>query len=63
MDEALSGVPGFDRMAIEALWAEHQEGRANHSWAIWRWISLSEWLALFRGGSWRAGSMHHASPV
>lgn len=63
MDDALSGVPGFDRMAIESLWEEHQDGQANHSWAIWRWISLSEWLALFRGGSWRAGSMHHASPI
>ena len=48
-------APGFDRAAVQALWDEHQAGRANNSWALWRWISLGEWLAMHREGVWRNG--------
>lgn len=55
-DPALRGVPGYDQVAVKVLWEEHQTGSANHSWALWRWISLSEWLSIYRAGWWRAGS-------
>ena len=48
-------VAGYDRGSIELLWREHQENRANHSWALWRWISLNEWLTLNASGAWRRG--------
>lgn len=57
MDEALAAMPGYDRDTVDNLWNEHQSGRANHSWALWRWISLSEWLSNFRAGWWRAGAI------
>lgn len=57
LDSALQGVPGYDQGGVEALWKEHQAGSANHSWALWRWISLSEWLSISRAGWWRAGSL------
>jgi len=57
LDSALQGVPGYDQGGVEALWEEHQAGSANHSWALWRWISLSEWLSIYRSGWWRAGSL------
>ena len=50
-------MPGYDGDAILALWNEHQAGTANHSWALWRWISLSEWLGIFDAGWWRAGTL------
>lgn len=42
----------YDRAALDALWDEHQAGAAEHSWALWKWISLNEWLALFENGLW-----------
>lgn len=50
----LAACPGYDAGGLEALWADHQAGRANNSWALWRWISLGEWLAMLREGAWRA---------
>lgn len=50
----LQDCPGYDAARLDALWAEHQDGRANNSWALWRWISLGEWLAMLREGAWRA---------
>lgn len=55
-DSSLLGLPGYDPADIKSLWTEHQEGRANNSWALWKWISLGEWLHLYRSGWWRAGS-------
>ncbi len=57
MDDRLAHVPGYDRQALSLLWDEHQSGAANHSWALWRWISLSEWMSIFHAGWWRAGTM------
>lgn len=54
-DSTLSGTPGYDRKALEALWNEHQSGGANHSWLLWRWVSLSEWKRLMSAGWWRSG--------
>lgn len=56
MDSRLLGMPGYDLQTVSALWDAHQTGEANHSWALWRWISLSEWLAIYHSGWWRAGS-------
>ena len=49
----LTTVEGYDRPALENLWREHEDGRANNSWAIWRWISLAEWFALLDSGAWK----------
>ncbi|MEP6969938.1 MAG: asparagine synthase C-terminal domain-containing protein, partial [Betaproteobacteria bacterium] len=57
MDDRLAKIPGYDRQALTMLWDEHQSGSANHSWSLWRWISLSEWLTIFHAGWWRAGTM------
>jgi asparagine synthase (glutamine-hydrolysing) len=49
------GVVGYDRAATERLWQQHQDNEANHSWALWRWISLNEWLSLIADGVWSRG--------
>lgn len=54
-DPSLADVPGYDLGAVETLWHSHQSGEANNSWALWKWISLSEWLAIHRAGTWRSG--------
>ena len=48
-------LEAYDRRALEGLWNEHQSGRAERSWALWRWISLNEWLCLLEDGAWSAG--------
>jgi len=55
MDGRLVDIPGYDRNVVESLWNDHQAGTANNSWAIWRWISLAEWLNIYHAGWWRAG--------
>ena len=47
-------LEGYDRTALDELWDRHQAGE-NHSWALWRWISLNEWFALIDSGVWRRG--------
>jgi asparagine synthase (glutamine-hydrolysing) len=47
-------LDGYDRSSLEDLWNSHQAGE-NHSWALWRWISLNEWFALTDSGAWRRG--------
>ena len=47
-------LEGYDRTVLEDLWSRHQVGE-NHSWALWRWISLNEWFALIDSGVWRRG--------
>lgn len=56
MDSHLKGMPGYDTSAVQTLWDNHQKGSTNNSWALWRWISLAEWLSIYRAGWWRAGS-------
>jgi len=60
MDTALHSLPGYDGQKMATLWQEHQSGHCNHSWELWRWISLSEWLCIYRSGWWRAGSLSRA---
>ncbi len=52
---SLRDVPGFDADAVRKMWVSHQSGQANLSWALWRWISLGEWLAMHDEGVWRSG--------
>lgn len=52
-DPVLATVEGYDAKALHILWDQHQRGEANHSWAIWRWISLAEWLDMRKQGCWR----------
>ncbi len=49
----LTTVEGYDRPALQKLWREHEDGRADNSWAIWRWISLAEWFAVLDSGAWK----------
>jgi asparagine synthase (glutamine-hydrolysing) len=51
---AIADLDGYDRAGVEDLWHRHQGGE-NNSWALWRWISLNEWLALTDAGAWRRG--------
>lgn len=56
-DDSLNSISGYDLEEIKSLWSQHQSGMANNSWVLWRWISLYEWLAIYRSGWWRAGSI------
>lgn len=58
MDSRLDELSGYDRKSMEKLWTEHQSGDVNNSWALWRWISMSEWLNIYHSGWWRSGSVH-----
>jgi asparagine synthase (glutamine-hydrolysing) len=51
---SVARAPGYDRVALAALWDRHQHRHADVSWPLWRWISLGEWLELLRSGAWRA---------
>jgi asparagine synthase (glutamine-hydrolysing) len=53
-------VEGYERSSVEELWRRHLAGE-NHSWALWRWISLSEWFALVDTGAWRRNSGRNIS--
>jgi asparagine synthase (glutamine-hydrolysing) len=48
-------LDAYDLPALEHLWNEHQSGSADRSWALWRWISLNEWLCLLEDGAWSTG--------
>jgi asparagine synthase (glutamine-hydrolysing) len=48
-------LDAYDRQELTATWERHQSQQAEHSWALWRWISLSEWLCLGRSGAWKHG--------
>ncbi len=58
-------LDGYDADALRETWTAHQEGR-EHSWALWRWISLNEWFSLLESGVWngrRGMSAAQSSPV
>lgn len=48
----ITELEAYDRPALERLWREHQAGVAEHSWALWLWISLNEWLDLSATSRW-----------
>jgi asparagine synthase (glutamine-hydrolysing) len=52
---SVTHLGAYDRAGLQRLWDEHQAGTGEHSWALWRWISLSEWLSLFDDGTWSRG--------
>tara|TARA_B110000858_G_scaffold197911_1_gene261493 strand:+ start:7409 stop:9253 length:1845 start_codon:yes stop_codon:yes gene_type:complete len=54
-DTRLQNIPGYDFELIQKQWKEHIEDGINNSWALWKWISLSEWLENFNKGLWRCG--------
>lgn len=43
----------YSRSNLEKLWQNHQNNLENNSWALWRWISLSEWFELINRGWWK----------
>lgn len=51
----ITEIPGYQEKGLRELWDAHQNGSANNSWALWRWISLNEWLVLRSSGAWRNG--------
>jgi len=51
----ITRLKAYERTRLERLWTEHQAGTAERSWALWRWISLNEWLTLFEDGTWSKG--------
>lgn len=51
----VGSVEGYDRASLERTWRAHQAGEGEHSWALWRWISLNEWLDLGASGAWKKG--------
>jgi asparagine synthase (glutamine-hydrolysing) len=54
-DGPITGLASYDASAVRALWNAHQEGVAENSWALWRWISLNEWFGLIESDRWRRG--------
>ena len=44
-------VPGYDEKNLRTLWDQHQNTESNNSWALWKMISLNEWLDLNAKGS------------
>ncbi|WP_431098429.1 asparagine synthase (glutamine-hydrolyzing) [Polaromonas aquatica] len=52
---SLHELAGFDAAEVSRMWDMHQSGRANLSWALWRWISLGEWLSMHDEGVWSSG--------
>lgn len=61
MSQRIAHVPGYNRENLRSLWASHQSGHANNSWALWRWISLAEWFEILDRGYWRAPPMRTPS--
>lgn len=55
-DRSLADVPGYEAGQLQQVWRQHQAGEADNSWAMWRWISLAEWLALHADGTWKRGA-------
>ncbi len=47
-------LEAYDRSVIESFWSKHQSGEEDVSWALWRWISLNEWLMLFKDNVWKS---------
>jgi asparagine synthase (glutamine-hydrolysing) len=47
-----TALESYDRAVLHAAWRAHVAAHADHSWLLWRWISLNEWLSLFDTGTW-----------
>jgi len=58
-----SRLPYFDREHVARCWEEFQAGTADHSWELWRWISIGEWLVLAEDGIWKSGLKGQLAPA
>jgi asparagine synthase (glutamine-hydrolysing) len=45
-------LESYRRTDLWKAWLAHQSGRVDHSWLLWRWISLSEWMECGRRRLW-----------
>ena len=52
-DKGLSRIPSYDVSQARRLWDEHRSGRADRSWALFRWASVAEWLSFADVDEWR----------
>ena len=52
-DDSMQDIPGYNRNDVMKLWIEHCSRGFNHSWSLWKWISLSESLNMFNNGVWK----------
>jgi len=52
--EELQDLEGYDKSTIQRTWDAHQAGKQDNSWALWKYISLAEWLNLRSSGAWQA---------
>lgn len=46
---------GVARTEVDTAWAALKAGDAGSGWRVWRWISISSLLRLYRDGAWRDG--------
>jgi asparagine synthase (glutamine-hydrolysing) len=53
----------FDEEAVRNDWDQHQCGAAERSWALWRWISLNQWLSMFERNTWKRGAPTSLRPA
>lgn len=51
----------YDENEIARKWDDHQNGRADRHWELWRWIGLNEWLSLSSTGAWKERAPQPAS--
>ena len=51
----ITHLAAYPNTHLDMLWEQHQSGSGEHSWALWRWISLNEWLKLLDEGVWSRG--------
>jgi asparagine synthase (glutamine-hydrolysing) len=58
----VTDMPGYNAAELKQLWDQHQDG-ANTSWAMWRWISLNEWLTLGQDGGWQGEAGLATRPI
>jgi asparagine synthase (glutamine-hydrolysing) len=58
----VTDLDGYDRAGLRSLWEAHQAGAGEHSWALWRWISLGEWFSLLESGLWASGRSDGVEP-
>lgn len=49
----IKNMAGYDKQFLEKKWSAHQSGESDVSWALWRWISMNQWLMLTQSGAWK----------
>ena len=51
----LSKLSFFKLDEVQTLWRQFLAGDSSNQWLVWRWISVSEWLALSYEDVWHVG--------